>query len=88
VNVLGRIPETARKPLGLIVRAFDLVGEDGEALLARALDRFAAGGEAQRAPTSTWTTFDAFAVEYAASMPPLSALRAGHAVPYNAYEIV
>jgi AraC-like DNA-binding protein len=88
VNVLGRIPEAARKPLGLIVRAFDLVGEDGEALLARALDRFAAGGDPQEASTPKWTMFDAFALEYAASMPPLSALCAGHAVPYNAYEIV
>jgi AraC-like DNA-binding protein len=85
---LARFPETARKSFGLIARAFESVGEDGEGLLDRVLARFASGPIEPKATTSAWTVFDAFVEEYAASMPPLSAVRAGHAVPYNAYEII
>lgn len=89
MGAIARFPETARRAMAVLGTAFDQCGADGEQFLHRVIERWARseGGTAQTGVTLR-VLFDHAVEEYAASMPALSAVRAGHAVPLGTYDVV
>ena len=74
--------------MGVPGAAFDAIGEDGSAFLGRVVARWERSDVYDPRAAALRVCFDHVVAEYAASMPALSAVRAGHSVPLGTYDVV